>query len=346
MKASTGRIILAPILRLSANWPWIPYALLVVIACCDYLTGADIKFAGVYILPVVLVAWWRGPRAVLIISVIATLSWIATDIVCRGPYSSSISYPANFALRFGVYSIIGLLVAQNRSLHIRQRDLANYIVHDLRSPLTTFLNIGELFAEELEVTPTKDLQELIDLCHSQAKSMETLINAILDLYRLEEGKIPVNIQKVDVSQAVNAAIVETSTFAHSKNVSVSHEFNGVSGTVHADPVLLGRMLVNLLTNAIKVSPDRTRVIVRTLASGCDSIVFSVVDSGTGVPSATVASLFDRFFQDELAKRTGTGFGLGLAFCHHAAIAQHGKIWVQNIFGDGASFSVELPTTDK
>lgn len=346
MKASTAHSFIAPIVRLSAQWPWLPYALLVLIAVCDYMTGADVKFAVLYMLPVVLVSWWRRPRAVLIISFSAALLWVVVEVACRESPGSIGAYAINGALRLGMYLIIGLLIEQNRSLHIRQRELVNYIVHDLRSPLMTFLNTKELLAEELESAPTKHFQECMDLCHSQAKRMETLINSILDLYRLEEGKMPVHIQKIDVSQAVSTAIQETSTFAQSKDISVCHESNGPSGTVQADPVLLGRMLVNLLTNAIKVSPERTSVVVRTQTHGCDSIVFSVIDSGTGVPSENVASLFDRFFQDELVKRSGTGFGLGLAFCHHAAIVQRGKIWVQNIIGDGASFSVEIPTTDQ
>jgi len=173
--------------------------------------------------------------------------------------------------------------------------------------------------------------------------MGTLINSLLDLARLEEGRMPLDLEALPVSGVVHKAIYETSAFAQSKNIEIQDVVLADPAFVKGDATVLHRILVNLITNAIKVSPESTSIQVRAEHRNSDEIVFVVLDHGSGVPQEYASRVFDKFVQIQLRKSgVATGTGLGLAFCRAATVAQNGRIWIENVANNGASVFVALP----
>ncbi|UCD81903.1 MAG: HAMP domain-containing histidine kinase, partial [Desulfobacterales bacterium] len=171
-------------------------------------------------------------------------------------------------------------------------------------------------------------------------------NSILDLARMEDGKMPLDVGTLSVGDIVEHAIFETSVYANSKNIQVLPTIAAPSDLVQADATITHRVLVNLLTNAINVSPKGSCISLNVDKSDTREIVFAVTDQGPGVPKEYITRVFDKFVQVQLSK-TGksTGSGLGLAFCKLAVGAQRGRIWIENVPDKGARVLVALPAAD-
>jgi signal transduction histidine kinase len=176
--------------------------------------------------------------------------------------------------------------------------------------------------------------------------MKTMINSILDLARMEDGKMPLDIANLCVGDMVDQATLETSVYADSKNIQVLPTVVAPSDLVQTDSTIMHRVLVNLLTNAINVSPKNASIIFNVEKVGTREIVFAVTDQGPGVPKEYITRVFDKFVQVQLSK-TGksTGSGLGLAFCNLAVCAQRGRIWIENVPTKGARVLVALPAAE-
>jgi signal transduction histidine kinase len=188
--------------------------------------------------------------------------------------------------------------------------------------------------------------EGVERCLIVSKRMKTLINSILDLARMEDGKMPLDIGTLSVGDMVDQAILETSVYADSKKIQVLPTIAEPSDLVQADSTITHRVLVNLLTNAINVSPKGSCIILNVDKASTREIVFAVTDQGPGVPKEYITRVFDKFVQVQLSK-TGksTGSGLGLAFCKLAVCAQGGRIWIENMPNKGVRVLVALPAAD-
>ena len=334
------------ILATTARPSWLPFALAAVIGVLDFFTGPDLSFGIFYLLPIIVVAWWYNTRRIGIIIAIAAIIWLSADLGGGHNYAHPLCPYWNALTRLGIFLIVGFAIHFARHLHVRQMDLVNYVVHDLRNPLMTFTNTLEIIAENDGKESSPSVREYVELCRVASYRMGTLIDSMLDLARLEEGQLPVDLKILSVSNVVQRAIYETTLFAQSKNITIREEIKRDAKPVRADAVILHRILVNLLTNAISVSPKNTTIRVKVEDRESDTVVFAVVDSGPGIPHEYVSRVFDKFVQIQMRKsRRSTGFGLGLAFCRLATIAQHGQIWIENIANNGASVFIAFPAAE-
>ncbi len=237
--------------------------------------------------------------------------------------------------------------------HVRQqqaetmRDALFYmIVHDMNNPLSVVSSFCELAREDLAAQPPTYTMIGENLRHVQmaVTEMQTLIRGILDLWRLEEGKMPVNPQALDLAALARDVVAECQTRAAHYSIQLQLEEPAGPVAAMADPELVRRMLQNLLANAIKHTLPDTRVVV-TLARDRGQAQVRVTDSGPGIALEHQERIFDKFFQipgDGVKKPYG--IGLGLAFCRMAARAQGGEVRVSSDPGHGATFIVALPGT--
>jgi signal transduction histidine kinase len=226
---------------------------------------------------------------------------------------------------------------RERDLVRMQDALTHMIVHDLGNPLSVI----QMNAEMMAMLGEGDNEQLTHITRAAA-SMGTMIESMLDLSKLESGSMPVRPERVDLAPFLDRFEAEYQPFADDRGLRL--EFDGQATHVFADPLLLQRMLANLLGNALKYARPATYIRVSTEQR--DSVIrMKVADDGPGIPDIDRERVFDRFYQVE-AKEAGVraGIGLGLSFCRLAAEAQQGTIHVESTEGGGTTFILDMPAS--
>ncbi|MBL4624920.1 MAG: hypothetical protein JKY42_07260, partial [Flavobacteriales bacterium] len=213
-----------------------------------------------------------------------------------------------------------------------KQSLMGMIVHDLKNPLNSILAFSNY-------EPAKDVLRNIG---QAGKQMLNLVLNILDVQKFEDTTIKLNVETQQIYRLAKEAINQTTHLAEQKEITLTIEIDQ-NITVKAEEEIIIRVLVNLLTNAIKYTPTRGKVIISNNIQKGDETIISVQDSGIGIPSDKLGSIFDRFAQVE-SKDSGqvTSTGLGLTFCKMAIEAHEGVINVESEVGKGTTFSFSLP----
>jgi signal transduction histidine kinase len=254
-----------------------------------------------------------------------------------------------FALLLAIRWAGGIMRAQHTELLNRHAalvelqqvrdDLTRLIVHDLRNPLTAiggYLDILAMSDADVE------RRSLIAIARSSTRRMQDLIGTILDLQRLEEGQVPLQRQPTDVAALLQSSAEEFTGWAQRDGKRIQLTAAPDLPPVDADPDLLRRVVANLLSNALKHTPEGTII---TLAAQDDPLrhmlVLTISDSGLGIPAEVLPRLFTRYARGAGAKEGGSS-GLGLAFCRLAVEAHGGTIAVDSVPERGTTFTIELP----
>ncbi|NKB24850.1 MAG: GHKL domain-containing protein [Kiritimatiellae bacterium] len=216
------------------------------------------------------------------------------------------------------------------------------ISHELRTPLTLIISpLGELTNNLGRTNP--DLKNMLDIMYGNAMRLLALINDLLDLVRLEEGKLELRKEPVDLKKLLPGLTSSIQHTAKHNKLRVETELSPTASLlVRADKSRLEKVFLNLLFNAIKFTPAGG--VIRLLGREEDeTIVIDVQDTGIGISEDKLVSVFDRFWQEdgsETRQRQGTGIGLALV----KEIMEHhkGTVHVQSKKGEGTTFSVHLP----
>jgi signal transduction histidine kinase len=315
--------------------------LLVFVGVVDFLTGPEVSFSIFYVLPIGLVAWYVGRRPGVTVAFLSAVSWLTADLLAGHTYS----YPSipfwNAFVRLAFFLIVTAALSALRASREQQEELAAFVVHDLRSPLGNIMTGLETLRDLTESGSDPTQRRLIEIALSSSERMLTLINSLLDLARLESGKMPLQIDRASVPSLAESALKQVTLWAKQKQVDLSSDIT--IETVHADSALAVRVLVNLLTNAIKFSPDKSTVSLSVGPYGGNMAAFRVTDQGRGIPKEWANKVFDKFAQVE-ARKLGVGSGLGLTFCRLAVEAQGGRIWLESEVGCGTTVIFTLPVS--
>lgn len=234
-----------------------------------------------------------------------------------------------------------------RQLEALRNDLMAMIAHDLRSPLTVILGTLEVLAEDLRDVLSEEHTHVIGVAIRAARRQMGLIHNILDLQRLEEGKMPLNLGRVDLHPIVLSAIGGAGLQATWRDIELTLDLPPDLPPVRADSALVERILANVIDNALRHTSVGGHVHISAgrliEGQGPACVVVHVADTGPGVPEADREAIFDKFRQADTAQEGAQGTsGLGLAFCRMALEAQGGRIWVDSAPGWGAVFSFTLP----
>jgi signal transduction histidine kinase len=234
--------------------------------------------------------------------------------------------------------------AELRAAQQMQEQMTYFIVHDLRSPLTSVL----AGIEALRTSRGKELsgtdKELVDAALSSSSWMLTLTDSLLDSVRLESGKMPLRVSEVRVRDLIDSSLAHVSAWAGLCRVRLDARLETEGLAVAADRDVTIRILVNLLSNAIKHSPVDSTIQISAAPSGADAIAFTVADQGPGIPAEWADKVFERFGQVEARQAGAAGAGLGLAFCRLAVEAQGGRIRLSSSVGEGATVVFTLPAS--
>jgi len=241
----------------------------------------------------------------------------------------------------------GTLARQVEALRLSDQvksDFVSSVSHELRTPLASILGYLEILTSE-EVGELTDLQsEFLDIIETNSHRLLTLIDDLLTLAGLENGKLAMRIEAFDLSELVRGGIQAERPVLAERGLEIDLQLPADPVQVNADTHRLGQVVDNLLANAIKFTPDGGRISVRlTEAEGLAELI--VADSGIGISPDEVGNLFERFFRARSATEQAIpGTGLGLAISKGIVEAHGGAIAVTSELGHGSTFTVLLPTS--
>jgi len=228
---------------------------------------------------------------------------------------------------------------------IRARDdMMGIVSHDLRNPASAVKMLARsILAEshERDDIPA-DVAERVEIMQQAAAQIDALIQDLLDVTRLEAGRLTVAPRDVDPVPLVEAALYAMRTLAESTGVELAAMYEEDLPMVHADPERVTQLLSNLVGNAIKFTPAGGRVDVRVDPYD-EGVIVSVVDNGEGIPADQLPHVFERFFQVS-SPRIGSrhGAGLGLPIARGIVEAHGGTIWIESAPGQGTTVRFTLP----
>ncbi len=228
------------------------------------------------------------------------------------------------------------LVGQVKAMQ-RQRDLFSAMMnHELRNALTGVYGWAERLVRGK--SPEQHARAAREVYEGAERTI-TLLNNFLDLTRLDAGKVRPVWRDVEIATAVQRAIAGIEPAAEAKRVRLLAECPNGAATLQTDPVRLEQILVNLLSNAVRHSPEGETVAVR-VEQGTSDVQFRVIDHGPGVPAELQALIFEPF--ERFDPHSGLGTGLGLPVSRRLAEVMGGRLAVENTVGRGATFTLALP----
>lgn len=214
--------------------------------------------------------------------------------------------------------------------------------HELRTPLNAILGFGQLLDRQ---NPTQTQRSRLRHILSAGRHLLDLINEVLDISRIEVGRMQLSLEPVCVADALQEALDLMRPLAVERRIQLSADVD-IDATVHvlADRQRLKQVLLNLLTNAIKYTPVSGRVAVSYISDNVESVRISVSDTGPGIDDEKLARLFTPFDRLGAELSTVEGTGLGLALSQRLMNAMRGSIGVDSAPGNGSIFWIELPRT--
>jgi signal transduction histidine kinase len=258
-------------------------------------------------------------------------------IIVTGNYYFNRLRRSEFTARFELDKHKKALEENNAKLReldqIKSRFFAN-ISHELRTPLTLLIAPLETLLRRFALDD--DTKELLVTMHSNGMRLLKLINDLLDLVRLESGRMETKLEPVDMAEFIKA------TASAARQVAEETFVDSTLGTVLMDRDKLDKIILNLVFNALKFTPSGGRVELRAGRIG-ERFQLTVTDTGMGISEKNLPHVFDRFWQaDGSSKRKYQGMGIGLALVKELAQIQGGEVTVQSQEGKGTTFMVSLP----
>jgi two-component system, OmpR family, phosphate regulon sensor histidine kinase PhoR len=236
-------------------------------------------------------------------------------------------------------------VSELRRLQQIRAEFIDNLSHELRTPLTTVSLLAETLQRDADAAgdavPAR-MRDRIGKIEVETGHLVQIVNELLDLTRIESGGAVLLLDDVDLGRVATASVERLRLFAERQGVRLALDLPAVVPPVRGEEERLGQVLINLLHNAVKFSPNGGTVSVRITVVG-DEVVTAVEDQGIGIPRASLARVFERFYKVDRARvRSGGGTGLGLSIARHVIEGHGGRIWVESREGHGSMFSFALP----
>jgi PAS domain S-box-containing protein len=240
------------------------------------------------------------------------------------------------------------IIAQGRDITAEleaermKKDFTSTLSHELRTPLTSIIGSLQLINAGVLGEVPKEVTELTEVAERNGQRLLDLINDILDIEKIESGKLVLNPQVLRLDELVREAMLLNKGFGERFKVRFAAQGELIPCQVNADHKRLLQVMTNLLSNAAKFSPEGQMVEIST-EQVADSVRVAVHDRGPGIPEAFRGRIFGRFTQaDSTASRQKGGTGLGLAICKRLIEMMQGRIGFHDREGGGTTFWFELP----
>jgi K+-sensing histidine kinase KdpD len=330
-------------------------ASIALIGWLDHLVGVSVCLTLFYLLPIGVVAWYRGTWAGLVASAICAATSLVGDLLPEAGMSSSGFVVAwNASVRSGVFVLVAVLTARARTALAHQQELADAerrlaealasaneakntflraAAHDFRGPVTAILGNAQVLADLGDRISPDERAAIAEAIVNRTEGLHALLEDLLDIDRLEGEVVTPNREPVDLRAMVREAVRDSGVWSsHEVTIDVDE------GRPALDRVMVSRILANLLGNVQTHVATRVAVWVQARVRD-DGVLLVVEDAGTGIPVDRQESVFQPFVR---ADTSSPGMGLGLSLVARFAGMHGGRAWVEERSGGGASFRVWLP----
>ena len=240
----------------------------------------------------------------------------------------------------GAYQWLGHDVTDRVALERMRQQLADMIVHDLRNPLGSITNSLELLhAAWVEQDDTVPIEQVLGIAMRSSQRMERLISDILDMARLQSQEKTIAIAEIELRPLIDEILETLMPSAERRRHIIEENVPPDLPPLWADQDILRRVLLNIMTNAIKYTPNGGTITL-TVRAEPDEFYFAVADNGPGIPPEERQHIFEPFVRGDSGNLKGAG--LGLAFCKLAVEAHQGKIGLESTVGEGSTFYFTIP----
>ena len=218
--------------------------------------------------------------------------------------------------------------------------LAN-MSHELRTPLNAIIGFSEVLVDRMFGDLNEKQDEYLKDIYASGQHLLSLINDILDLAKIEAGRMELEVADFDLPTAIDNALTLVRERASRRGITLGHSVDERLGLIRGDERKVKQVLLNLLSNALKFTPERGRIdVIAGVSDGTAEI--SVKDTGVGIASGDQEAVFEEFRQVGTADKKVEGTGLGLALSRKFIELHGGRIWVQSELGKGSTFTFTLP----
>jgi signal transduction histidine kinase len=233
------------------------------------------------------------------------------------------------------------LITDKKLLESQRDDFIAIATHELKTPITSIKAYTQVLQRRFAQANEQTSADLLTKMDNQIDKLTKLVGDLLDVSKIETGKLEYNMTDFSPKELVNEVVEELSRTSekHLIRTSVTNKHD-----VYGDKYRIGQVLSNLVENAIKYSPSGGKIHLRVSDRG-DEVIFSVRDEGIGIGKRDQQKVFERFFRTG-ENKVAPGFGLGLFISSEIVKNHQGKLWVESKKGVGSTFIFSLPVRQK
>jgi signal transduction histidine kinase/CheY-like chemotaxis protein len=315
---------------------------------------AELKANPAEVQPAVKRIGLKGSEVTILVLPISSLGPAARLVVVAGPFTPGFGADESNRVQQFISAVVSALdrsrlIDELRAANVRLQEadkhksvfLAN-MSHELRTPLNAILGFSELLIDSSNGQyPVETRTRFLEQINSSGKHLLGLINDILDLSKVEAGQMELRLQIVPLDEIIDDVVRTVEPLAAKKEIHIQVETEG-AGDIEADAGKLKQMVLNLVSNAIKFTPERGTVTIKASRQK-DQVELSVSDTGIGIAAQDMTRLFEPFQQvDSGADRHQQGTGLGLALTRRFARLHGGDVGLKSQLGKGSVFTISLP----
>jgi NtrC-family two-component system sensor histidine kinase KinB len=235
-------------------------------------------------------------------------------------------------------------ITERKELDSLREDLTSMIYHDLRSPLANIVSSLDVIADMVPEEERSTVLSILKIAENSTDRIQRLVSSLLDVSRLESGQPVADQSAVDALPLARHALSDVAPAARGRRQTLADELPNELPLIWVDEDMARRVLINLVENSIKFSPNDGTI---TLGARAEDgwVHFWIKDHGSGIPSSEQEHIFDKFTRLRGKGKVG-GLGIGLAFCRLAVQGHGGKIWVESEMGQGSTFHFTFPVATK
>lgn len=220
---------------------------------------------------------------------------------------------------------------------MRRGFIAN-VSHELRTPMTSIRGFIEGILDG--TIPTERQHDYLTIVRDETKRLNRLVNDLMDLAKMEAGELNLSFKDFNINELIRRCIIKFENFITEKNIQVEAGFDEEETFVRADPDAIERVLINLIHNAIKFTPEGGAITLSTITQK-NKVIVSVQDTGIGIDQSELNLVWGRFYKSDKSRKDKSGAGLGLAIVKNIITEHHQEIWAESEVDQGTKFIFTL-----